>query len=111
MKGLSSLHLVDLDTKNPPKFCGMDGSGLGQFCCKEQSGEPSPQSPKFPEKESEQARPCLDHHPLCSKWKDAHPDSCSDHTHPSYEFMNAACMESCGTCKDKVGVLEIYFFK
>ena len=111
------LTLVDFNekTNGPPKLCGWDlETGEDKFCCKDL--DPStprvnmPQPPMFPEKGSNEARPCRDHSTECPKWAKNRPDSCKPHPDPlsngsinhSYEFMREACMETCGRCENNV---------
>ena len=111
------LNLVDFNEKmnGPPILCGWDlETGEDKFCCKDLDPTTPrvnmPQPPMFPEKGSNEARPCRDHSTECPKWAKNRPDSCKPHPDPSsnesinhsYEFMREACMETCGRCENNV---------
>ena len=107
----------DFSGKGPPTLCGWDvDTGEDKFCCKDldSGGVSMPQPPLFPDKDTNEARPCRDHSKECPKWAKKKPDSC----HPSqespesdeflkhsYEFMREGCMESCGRCGNDVRFL------
>ena len=76
------------------------------YCC-ENDGikvDLTPQLPKFTLDNGE-AYECNDHTSHCERWARDFPQSCTNSSHKSFEFMRFSCMKSCNFCAREVHLI------
>ena len=82
--------------------------GNERFCCSENQDDGmkvdlTPQPPKF-KQDNGKAYECNDHTSHCERWAKDFPDSCTNSSHKSFEFMRFSCMKSCDLCGKEVNI-------
>lgn len=84
-------------------ICPSDGNDL--VCCENQDDgikiDLTPQPPQF-KLENGEAHECSDHTSHCERWARNDPQSCTNSSLSSFEFMRFSCMKSCKLCGKEV---------
>ena len=84
----------------------LDGNEV-LHCCETQNGgikvDLTPQPPKF-KLDNGEAYECSDHTSHCERWARDFPQSCTNSSHESFEFMRFSCMKSCKLCGREVKI-------
>ena len=97
----------DFSNPFPPTPCGFDNpNGEDMFCCKDLDENSqrikNPQPPRFKDKKSGKAYPCVDQTSRCRQWANI-TNSCSSdqELNPYYHFMREVCQASCSKKEKK----------